>query len=138
MVLIRHTQLCVFVSGDGKNEHKCYEHEQRQMRSYFISSAQNGKLEPGLPSEPYLQCVVVNRVLSREAPSSHTPPDPCLVGGKDRLQTQAAQREINQFSSEQHLRHHSDKSIYFSMMESLKPQTGHRETQSSPIKNIAK
>lgn len=31
----------------------------------------------------------------------HTPPSPRLVGGRDELKTQAARREINQFSSEQ-------------------------------------
>ena len=72
------------------------------MRSYFISSAQNIKPEPGLHPELYLQCLVVNRVWRVEVPSSHAhTPISRLVGGKDELKTQAAQREINQFSSEQ-------------------------------------
>ena len=37
------------------------------------TSAQNIKPEPGLHPEPYFQCLVVNRILRVEAPSSHTP-----------------------------------------------------------------
>lgn len=73
-----------------------------------------------------------------EAPSSPAPPTPHLVGGEDELKTQAAQREINQFSSEQSPQHHPDKSIYFSIMESLKLQPSHRETQRSPHKEDRK
>lgn len=36
-VPICHTQLRVSVSGKGKTEHKCYQHQQRQMGSYFIN-----------------------------------------------------------------------------------------------------
>lgn len=73
------------------------------MRSYFISLARNIKLDAVLHPKLNLQCVMENRVLTGEAPSSHAPiPTPRLVGGKDELKTQAAQREINQFSSEQH------------------------------------
>lgn len=84
-----------------------------------------------------IQCVVVNGVLVREAPFTLTL-TPHLVEGKDELKTQAAQREINQFPSEQCFWHHPDKSISFSIMESLKLQLSHQETQSSLIKNIAK
>lgn len=100
MVLIRHTQLCVSVSGEGKSEHKCYKHQQREMRSYFISSAQDIKPEPRLHPNLYLQCVLVNAPDRGGALLTHTPTSR-LVGGKDELKTQAAQREINQFSSEQ-------------------------------------
>lgn len=56
----------------------------RQMRSYFISSAQNIKPEPGLHPEIYLQRLVVNRVRRVEVPSSHAhTPIPRLAGGKD-------------------------------------------------------
>ena len=36
-VPIRHTQLRVSVSGKGQTEHKCHQHQQRQMGSYFIN-----------------------------------------------------------------------------------------------------
>lgn len=60
------------MSGEGENGRKCYKHKQRQVRSYFISSAQNINLTPGLCPEPNLQCVVGNRVLTKEVPSSHS------------------------------------------------------------------
>lgn len=52
------------------------------MKSYFISSPENITPEPGLHPKFYLQCVVVNRVLTREAPSSHTPPPLALLEAK--------------------------------------------------------
>lgn len=37
MVLIHHTELHASVSMAGRDEHKCYKHQQRQTRNYFIS-----------------------------------------------------------------------------------------------------